>query len=116
MVACRALSGVTCFFPLFPSVAHKRCSTPAGKETRAEHSLSILLMATKKDNSRHTQPPAHATKEAFKSTAMCILCVCACRNTKHKSRRKEAEYVEGRTKMYSGGAWRKQQQEDRSNS
>ncbi|KAF5221566.1 hypothetical protein ECC02_005455 [Trypanosoma cruzi] len=77
---------------------------------------SLLLMATEEDNSRHTQLPACTAKEAFKSTAMCILCVCVCRNTKHKSRKKRAEYVERRKKMYSGGAWRKQQEEDRSNS
>ncbi|ESS61532.1 hypothetical protein TCDM_10872 [Trypanosoma cruzi Dm28c] len=55
-------------------------------------------MATEEDNSRHTQPPACTAKEAFKFTAMCISCVCACRNTKQKSRKNEAEYVEGRTK------------------
>ncbi|ESS55662.1 hypothetical protein TCDM_12848 [Trypanosoma cruzi Dm28c] len=59
--------------------SHTRCSTPAGKETRAAHSLSsLLLMATKKDNSRHTQLPACTAKGAFKSTAMCILCVWLC--------------------------------------
>ncbi|KAF5214806.1 hypothetical protein ECC02_012564 [Trypanosoma cruzi] len=77
---------------------------------------SLLLMATEEDNSRHTQLPACTAKEAFKSTAMRILCVCACRNTKQRSRKKRAEYVERRKKMYSGGAWRKQQEEDRSNS
>ncbi|ESS62992.1 hypothetical protein TCDM_09258 [Trypanosoma cruzi Dm28c] len=70
-------------------------------------------MATEEDNSRHTQPPACTTKEAFKSTAMCILCVvvCACSNTKQRRRKKGAEYLEGSTKMYSGGAWRKQQED-----
>ncbi|KAF5217720.1 hypothetical protein ECC02_009414 [Trypanosoma cruzi] len=38
--------------------------------------LSLLLMATEEDNSRHTQLPACTAKGAFKSTAMCILCVC----------------------------------------
>ncbi|ESS55520.1 hypothetical protein TCDM_13000 [Trypanosoma cruzi Dm28c] len=50
---------------------------------------------------------------------MCILCVvvCACSNTKQRRRKKGAEYVEGRTKMYSGDAWQKQQlEEDHSNS
>ncbi|KAF5219081.1 hypothetical protein ECC02_007934 [Trypanosoma cruzi] len=79
-------------------------------------SPSLLLIATEEDNSRHTQLPACTAKEAFKSTAMCILCVCACRNTKQRSRKKEAEYVERHTTMYSGGAWRKQQEEDRPNS
>ncbi|KAF5214746.1 hypothetical protein ECC02_012617 [Trypanosoma cruzi] len=51
---------------------------------------SLLLMATEEYNSRHTQLPACTAQEAFKSTAMCILCVCACRNTKHKSRKKES--------------------------
>ncbi|KAF5216553.1 hypothetical protein ECC02_010661 [Trypanosoma cruzi] len=40
--------------------------------------LSLLLMATEEDNSRHTQLPACTTKGAFKSTATCILCVCVC--------------------------------------
>ncbi|KAF5220080.1 hypothetical protein ECC02_006874 [Trypanosoma cruzi] len=76
------------------------------KGTRAAHSLSsLLLMATEEDNSRHTQLPACTTKGAFKSTATCTLCLCACRNTKQRSRKKGAEYVEGRTtKMYSGDA------------
>ncbi|RNC34772.1 hypothetical protein TcCL_Unassigned02414 [Trypanosoma cruzi] len=66
--------------------SHTRCITPAGKETRAAHTLSsLLLMATKEDNSRHAQPPAHATKEAFKSTAMCILCVWVCLQ-KHRAK------------------------------
>ncbi|ESS63070.1 hypothetical protein TCDM_09194 [Trypanosoma cruzi Dm28c] len=78
----------------------------------------LLLITTEEDNSRHTQLPACTAKEAFKSTEMCILCVvvCACRNTKQRSRKEEAECVKGRTTMYSGGAWRKQQEEDRSNS
>ncbi|ESS58990.1 hypothetical protein TCDM_12308 [Trypanosoma cruzi Dm28c] len=59
--------------------SHTRCSTPAGKETRAAHSLSsLLLMATEEDNSRHTQLPACTTKGAFNSTAMCILCMWLC--------------------------------------
>ncbi|KAF5215198.1 hypothetical protein ECC02_012124 [Trypanosoma cruzi] len=40
--------------------------------------LSLLLMATEEDNSRHTQLPACTTKGAFKPTAMCILCVWLC--------------------------------------
>ncbi|KAF5219576.1 hypothetical protein ECC02_007412 [Trypanosoma cruzi] len=43
---------------------------------------SLLLMATEEYNSRHTQLPACTAKEAFKSTAMCILCVCL---QKHKA-------------------------------
>ncbi|ESS60511.1 hypothetical protein TCDM_11959 [Trypanosoma cruzi Dm28c] len=58
--------------------SHTRRSTPAGKETRAARSLSLLLMAMEEDNSRHTQLPACTTKGAFISTAMCILCVCGC--------------------------------------
>ncbi|KAF5214819.1 hypothetical protein ECC02_012539 [Trypanosoma cruzi] len=48
---------------------------------------SLLLIAMEEDNSRHTQLPACTAKEAFKSIAMCILCVCACRNTKQRSRK-----------------------------
>ncbi|ESS55106.1 hypothetical protein TCDM_13442 [Trypanosoma cruzi Dm28c] len=35
-------------------------------------------MATEENNSRHTQLPACTAKQAFKSTAMCILCVVVC--------------------------------------
>ncbi|KAF5222778.1 hypothetical protein ECC02_004109 [Trypanosoma cruzi] len=63
---------------------------------------SLLQMATEEDNGRHTQLPACTTKEAFKPTAMCILCacvvVCACRSTKQNIRKKGAEYAERRTK------------------
>ncbi|RNF13846.1 hypothetical protein TcG_08209 [Trypanosoma cruzi] len=63
---------------------------------------SLLFTATEEDNSRHTQLPACTTKEASKSTAMCILCacvaVCACRNTNQNIRKKGAEYAEGRAK------------------
>ncbi|ESS55893.1 hypothetical protein TCDM_12611 [Trypanosoma cruzi Dm28c] len=63
-------------------------------------SLSLLLMATEEDNSRHTQLPACTTKGAFKSTAMCTLCVCVCvpAETQSKDVEKEAEYVERSTK------------------
>ncbi|ESS56181.1 hypothetical protein TCDM_12501 [Trypanosoma cruzi Dm28c] len=83
--------------------SHTRCSTPTGKETRGAHSLSslLLLMAMEEDNSRHTQLSACTTKEASKSTAMCILCVCgcvcACRQTKQRRRKEGAECVERRT-------------------
>ncbi|EKG03745.1 hypothetical protein TCSYLVIO_005203 [Trypanosoma cruzi] len=67
---------------------------------------SPLLMATEKDNSRHTQLPACTTKGAFISTAMCILCVCvivcACSNTKQRRGKEGAEYVERRTKCTAG--------------
>ncbi|KAF5217999.1 hypothetical protein TcCL_Unassigned04681 [Trypanosoma cruzi] len=70
--------------------------------------LSLLLMATEEDNSHHTQLPACTAKGAFKSTAMCIFCVCvvvcACSNTKQRSGKEGAEYVERRTKMYSKDA------------
>ncbi|KAF5224649.1 hypothetical protein ECC02_002289 [Trypanosoma cruzi] len=79
-----------------------------------------LLMATEEDNSRHTQLPACTTKGAFKSTAMCILCVCGCVcQQKHKAKKwKRGSRVCGEThnkKLCSGDAWRKQR-EDRSNS
>ncbi|ESS61519.1 hypothetical protein TCDM_10887 [Trypanosoma cruzi Dm28c] len=77
-------------------------------------------MATEEDNSRHTQLPACTAKQAFKSTAMCILCVslCACSNTKRRSKKwKRSLWRDAqKTKMYSGGAWQKQQEEDRPNS
>ncbi|ESS61190.1 hypothetical protein TCDM_11245 [Trypanosoma cruzi Dm28c] len=41
-------------------------------------------MATEEGNSRHTQLPACTTKGAFKSTAMCILCVCVPAETQSK--------------------------------
>ncbi|RNC36629.1 hypothetical protein TcCL_Unassigned00385 [Trypanosoma cruzi] len=80
---------------------------------------SLLFMATEEDNSRHTQLPACTAKGAFISTAMCILWLCGCvclQKHKAKKIKKGPEHVEGRTKMYSGGAWRKQQQQHRSNS
>ncbi|RNC31902.1 hypothetical protein TcCL_Unassigned05541 [Trypanosoma cruzi] len=95
--------------------SHAVHHTHRKRDSGARSLSSLLLMATEEDNSRHTQLPACATKGVFKSTAMCILCVCACRNTKKRSRKEGAEYVEGRTKMYSRDAWRKQQ-EDRSKS
>ncbi|RNC41623.1 hypothetical protein TcCL_NonESM08807 [Trypanosoma cruzi] len=69
------------------------------------------------------QQPPHATASMHCKRSIQIHCnvhlvrvvVCACRNTKQKSREMEAECV-GCNKMYSGGAWRKQQEEDRSNS
>ncbi|KAF5220108.1 hypothetical protein ECC02_006904 [Trypanosoma cruzi] len=73
----------------------------------------LLFMATEEEDRRHTQLPACTAKEAFKSTAMCILCVCACRNTKQRSR-KESRVCGGTHKMYSGVA-RLKQQERRSN-
>ncbi|KAF5213845.1 hypothetical protein ECC02_013608 [Trypanosoma cruzi] len=59
--------------------SHTQRNIPAGKESRAARSLSsLLLIATEEDNSRHTQLPACTAKGAFKSTAMCILCVWLC--------------------------------------
>ncbi|ESS62129.1 hypothetical protein TCDM_10231 [Trypanosoma cruzi Dm28c] len=56
------------------------------------------------------QPPATATKEASKSTAMCILCVhvvvCACRNTSQRSKNR-SRACKGTQKLYSRSAWRK---------
>ncbi|KAF5219256.1 hypothetical protein ECC02_007765 [Trypanosoma cruzi] len=79
---------------------------------------SLLLMATEEDNSRHTQLPACTTKEAFKSTAMRILCVWLCvpAETQSEEVKKESRVCGETHKMYSRDAWRKQQEEDRSNS
>ncbi|RNC43335.1 hypothetical protein TcCL_NonESM06961 [Trypanosoma cruzi] len=113
-----ALNGM----PRLTPCSHTRCTTSTGKGESgcALPPSSLLHMTTEEDSRRHTQLQACTTKEVFKSTAMCILCacvvVCACRNTKQNIRKKGAEYAERRTKMYSGGAWRKQQLEDRSNS
>ncbi|ESS59408.1 hypothetical protein TCDM_12253 [Trypanosoma cruzi Dm28c] len=73
-------------------------------------------------NERRQQPP-HATASTRYKRSFQIHCnvhfvcvvVCACSNTKQR-RKKGAEYVEGSTKIYSGGAWRKQLEEDHSNS
>ncbi|ESS62485.1 hypothetical protein TCDM_09851 [Trypanosoma cruzi Dm28c] len=46
--------------------SHTRCITPAGKETRAAHSLLPSPHATEEDNSRHSQLPACTAKKAFK--------------------------------------------------
>ncbi|RNC36157.1 hypothetical protein TcCL_Unassigned00891 [Trypanosoma cruzi] len=64
--------------------------TPAGRVTcRALPLSSPPSLHAHGGSSSHTQPPAHATKEASKSTAMCILCVhvvvCACRHTRQRS-------------------------------
>ncbi|KAF5218116.1 hypothetical protein ECC02_008983 [Trypanosoma cruzi] len=73
---------------------------------------------------RRQQPP-HATASMHYKRSIQIHCnahlvcvvVCACGNTKQRSRKGGAECVERRTtKMYSRDAWRKQQEEDRSNS
>ncbi|KAF5218119.1 hypothetical protein ECC02_008987 [Trypanosoma cruzi] len=63
-------------------------------------------------NCQHALQKEHSNPLQF---ASCV-CVCACRNTKQRSRKEGAECVERRTKMYSRDAWRKQQEEDRSNS
>ncbi|EKG00315.1 hypothetical protein TCSYLVIO_008749, partial [Trypanosoma cruzi] len=55
------------------AVHHTRRKIDAGWRSLS----SLLLMATEEDNSRHTQLPACTAKEAFKSTATCILCVAA---------------------------------------
>ncbi|ESS61476.1 hypothetical protein TCDM_10930 [Trypanosoma cruzi Dm28c] len=52
--------------------------------------LPAAVTHTEKDNSRHTQLPACTTKGAFKTTAMCILCVpvCVCLQ-KHKGKKQK---------------------------
>ncbi|RNC41347.1 hypothetical protein TcCL_NonESM09086 [Trypanosoma cruzi] len=108
-----ALNGM----PRLTPCSHTRCTTPAEKESRAAHSLLPAL-----HSHGRRQPPPHAAASMHHKRSIQIhcnvhlVCVCACRNTKQNIRKKGAEYAERRTKMYSGGAWRKQQQEDRSNS
>ncbi|KAF5224659.1 hypothetical protein ECC02_002299 [Trypanosoma cruzi] len=59
--------------------SHAVHHTRRKRDSGCAPTLSFLLfMATEEDNSRHTQLPACTTKGAFKSTAMCILCVCLC--------------------------------------
>ncbi|ESS54971.1 hypothetical protein TCDM_13591 [Trypanosoma cruzi Dm28c] len=73
--------------------SHTRCSTPAGKETRAARSLSslLLLMATEEDNSRHTQLPACTAKEAFKIHCnVHLVCVPAETQSKDVEKREQS--------------------------
>ncbi|RNC52598.1 hypothetical protein TcCL_ESM10148 [Trypanosoma cruzi] len=59
----------------------------------------------------------HALQKKHSNPLQCASCVCVSAETQSKEvGKKRAEYVERRKKMYSGGAWRKQQEEDRSNS
>ncbi|KAF5216873.1 hypothetical protein ECC02_010298 [Trypanosoma cruzi] len=84
---------------------------------------TLPLLPSPHGHGRRQQPP-HATASMHCKRSIQTHCnvhlvcmvVCACRNTKQRSRKEGAEYVERRTKMYSRDAWRKQQQEDRSNS
>ncbi|ESS55034.1 hypothetical protein TCDM_13519 [Trypanosoma cruzi Dm28c] len=68
--------------------SHRRCVTPTAKVICHVRSLPPPSLRAHGGSSSHPKPLAHATKEASKSTAMCILCVhvvvCACRHTKQK--------------------------------
>ncbi|ESS55389.1 hypothetical protein TCDM_13143 [Trypanosoma cruzi Dm28c] len=70
----------------------------------------------RKKKTAATRNCQHAPQRRHSNPLQCASCVCACRNTEQRSKKEGAEHVERRTKMYSGGAWRKQQEEDRSNS
>ncbi|ESS63084.1 hypothetical protein TCDM_09162 [Trypanosoma cruzi Dm28c] len=81
--------------------SHRRCITPAGRVTRRARSLSSPSLHAHGGSSSHPQPPAHATKEAFKSTAMCILhvVVCACRHTNQRRSKNRSRACEGTHKQ-----------------
>ncbi|ESS63359.1 hypothetical protein TCDM_08851 [Trypanosoma cruzi Dm28c] len=79
--------------------SHTRCTTPAGKETRAAHSLpSPLFSWPRKKTTAATRNCQHALQKVHPNPLQCAPCVCARRNTKHKSIKEEAEYVKRRTK------------------
>ncbi|KAF5216773.1 hypothetical protein ECC02_010408 [Trypanosoma cruzi] len=91
---------------------------------KRDSGCALPLLPSPHSHGRRQQPP-HATASMHCKRSIQIHCnvhlvcvvVCACRNTKQRSRKEGAEYVERRTtKMCSRDAWRKQQQEDRSNS
>ncbi|RNC36793.1 hypothetical protein TcCL_Unassigned00209 [Trypanosoma cruzi] len=90
---------------------------------KGDSGCALPLLPSPHGHGRRKQPP-HATASMHYKRSIQIHCnvhlvcvvVCACRNTKQRSRKEEAEYAERRTKMYSGDAWRKQQEKDRSNS
>ncbi|ESS55824.1 hypothetical protein TCDM_12686 [Trypanosoma cruzi Dm28c] len=65
---------------------------------------------------RRAQLPACTAKEQSKSTAMCILCVPAEIKSKEVEKREQSMWRDTQNEMYGGGAWQKQQEEDRSNS
>ncbi|ESS61062.1 hypothetical protein TCDM_11371 [Trypanosoma cruzi Dm28c] len=52
----------------------------------------------RKKTTAATRNRQQALQNKHSNPLQCASCVCACRNTKQKSRKKEAEYVEGRTK------------------
>ncbi|ESS55800.1 hypothetical protein TCDM_12710 [Trypanosoma cruzi Dm28c] len=53
----------------------------------------------RKKTTAATRNCQHALQKVHPYPPQCASCVCACRNTKHKSRKEEAEYVEKRTKI-----------------
>ncbi|ESS62751.1 hypothetical protein TCDM_09560 [Trypanosoma cruzi Dm28c] len=77
---------------------HTWCSTPAGKETRAVHSLPSPFSRQRKKTTAATRSCQHALQKKHSNPLQCASCVCVCRNTKQRSREKGAEYVERRTK------------------
>ncbi|ESS61198.1 hypothetical protein TCDM_11221 [Trypanosoma cruzi Dm28c] len=68
--------------------AHRAHHTRRKSDSRC--ALPLPSLHAHGGSSSHPQPPADATKEASKSTAMCILCVhvvvCACRHTRQRSK------------------------------
>ncbi|RNC36770.1 hypothetical protein TcCL_Unassigned00239 [Trypanosoma cruzi] len=99
--------------------SHTQCITPAGKETRAAHSLSSLLLMPRKKTTAATRNRQHALQKEHPNPLQCASCVrgrmCL---QKRKAKKKRGSRVCVKThklKMYSGDAWRKQQEEDRSN-
>ncbi|RNC35063.1 hypothetical protein TcCL_Unassigned02087 [Trypanosoma cruzi] len=62
----------------------------------------------RKKTTAATRNCQHAPQKVHSNPPQCASCVCvvvcACSNTKQRSRKEGAEYVEGRTKMYSGDA------------
>ncbi|RNC32236.1 exo-alpha-sialidase [Trypanosoma cruzi] len=96
---------------LHSSRSPPRASHPQERMTRGARSLSPPSLHAHGRSSSHPQPPAHATKEASKSTAMCILCVhvvvCACRHTKQRSKNRSRACEGTHKQNYSRSAWQK---------
>ncbi|ESS54960.1 hypothetical protein TCDM_13605 [Trypanosoma cruzi Dm28c] len=69
---------------------------------------------TRKKATAATRNCQHAPQKEHSNLPQCASCVCvvmcACRNTRQKGRKEGAECFEGRRKLCSGDAWRKQQQ------
>ncbi|RNC38576.1 hypothetical protein TcCL_NonESM12167 [Trypanosoma cruzi] len=71
----------------------------------------------RKKTTAATRNCQHAPQKKHSNPLQCASCVCLQKHKERKQKKEEAEYAERHTKMYSRGAWRKQQiEEDRSNS